>query len=151
MARGVTPSHVGLRHGPFLNRRDTGHVRLIAAAWQSEPIAFAARAKCCISVRGAFYRKPSTPWPTKRPRLAMTRSILRRSFTVALACLDSRRSGWNSLRDHEKYAEKCMAMALSSEQDVDKALWLSLAQSWVRLGEQVASVERQSGAAAPNL
>jgi hypothetical protein len=52
---------------------------------------------------------------------------------------------------HEKYAEKCMAMALSSEQDVDKALWLSLAQSWVRLGEQVASVERQSGAAAPNL
>jgi hypothetical protein len=47
MARGVTPSHVGLRHGPFLNRRDTGHVRLIAAAWQSDPIAFAARAKCC--------------------------------------------------------------------------------------------------------
>jgi hypothetical protein len=27
---------------------------------------------------------------------------------------------------HEKYAEKCVAMALSSEQDVDKALWLSL-------------------------
>ena len=35
---------------------------------------------------------------------------------------------------HEKYAEKCVAMALSSEQDVDKALWLSLAQSWARLG-----------------
>jgi len=31
---------------------------------------------------------------------------------------------------YEKSAEKCMAMALSSEQDVDKALWLSLAQSW---------------------
>ena len=24
-------------------------------------------------------------------------------------------------QDHEKYAEKCVAMALSSEQDVDKA------------------------------
>ena len=51
----------------------------------------------------------------------------------------------------EKYAEKCVAMALSSEQDVDKALWLSLAQSWARLEEQVASVEHQSGAAASNL
>jgi hypothetical protein len=28
MAPRVTPSHVGFRHGPFLNRRDTGHVRL---------------------------------------------------------------------------------------------------------------------------
>jgi hypothetical protein len=28
-------------------------------------------------------------------------------------------------QDHEKYAEKCVATALSSEQDVDKALWLS--------------------------
>ena len=45
---------------------------------------------------------------------------------------------------HEKYAERCVAMALSSEQDVDKALWLSLAQSWARLREQVASVEHQS-------
>ena len=49
---------------------------------------------------------------------------------------------------HEKYAEKCLAMALSSEQDVDKALWLSLAQSWARLGDQVASVEHQSGGCA---
>jgi hypothetical protein len=28
LARRVTPSHVGLRHGPFLIRRDTGYVRL---------------------------------------------------------------------------------------------------------------------------
>ena len=49
---------------------------------------------------------------------------------------------------HEKYAEKCVAVAPSSEQDVDKALWLSLAQSWARLGEQVASVEHQSGVTA---
>ncbi len=53
----------------------------------------------------------------------------------------------------EKYAEKCVAMALSSEPEVDKALWLILAQSWAQLGEQVASDQRiirdgSSGAAA---
>jgi len=42
----------------------------------------------------------------------------------------------------EKYAEKCLAMALASVEDVDKALWLTLAQSWAQLGEQVASAER---------
>ncbi len=54
--------------------------------------------------------------------------------------------------DLEKYAAKCVAMALSSAENVDKALWLTLARSWAQLGEQVASVERiipdgQSGAA----
>ncbi len=43
--------------------------------------------------------------------------------------------------DHRKYAEECVTMALSSVQDDDKALWLTLAQSWVRLAEQVAYVE----------
>jgi hypothetical protein len=43
--------------------------------------------------------------------------------------------------DHRKYAEECVTMALSSAQDDDKALWLTLAQSWVRLAEQVAYVE----------
>jgi hypothetical protein len=38
-------------------------------------------------------------------------------------------------QSREKYAEKCVAMALSSEQDVDKALWLTLAQSWAQLGD----------------
>ncbi len=42
----------------------------------------------------------------------------------------------------QKYADKCVAMALSSEHDIDKALWLSLAHSWARLGEQVARLER---------
>jgi hypothetical protein len=36
---------------------------------------------------------------------------------------------------HRKYAEECVTMALSSVQDDDKALWLTLAQSWVRLAE----------------
>ncbi len=51
--------------------------------------------------------------------------------------------------DHRKYAEECLTMALSSAEDDDKALWLTLAQSWARLAEQVACVEnnpwRRSG------
>ena len=43
--------------------------------------------------------------------------------------------------DHRKYAEECLTMALSSPEDDDKALWLTLAQSWARLAEQVAYVE----------
>jgi hypothetical protein len=42
---------------------------------------------------------------------------------------------------HQTYADKCVTLALSSEDDVDKALWLTLAQSWVQLGEQVAHVK----------
>jgi hypothetical protein len=48
--------------------------------------------------------------------------------------------------DHRKYAEECVTMALSSVQDDDKALWLTLAQSWVRLAEQVAYVESNPSA-----
>jgi hypothetical protein len=81
----------------------------------------------------------------------MTRSILRRSFTATLVVLIREEVGMEFTQGHEKYAEKCVVMALSSEQDVDKALWLTLAQSWAQLGEQVAFFERQSGAAAPNL
>jgi hypothetical protein len=39
--------------------------------------------------------------------------------------------------DHRRYAEKCVAMARRAEDDQDKALWLTLAQSWVRLAEHV--------------
>ena len=39
---------------------------------------------------------------------------------------------------HRRYAEECVAMAQRSEDDTDKALWLSLAQSWVRLADYVA-------------
>jgi hypothetical protein len=44
-------------------------------------------------------------------------------------------------RDHRRYAEKCVAMARAAEEDKDKVLWLTLAQSWVRLAEHVARVE----------
>jgi hypothetical protein len=40
--------------------------------------------------------------------------------------------------NHRRYAEECVAMAQRSEQETDKALWLTLAQSWVRLAEHVA-------------
>jgi hypothetical protein len=42
-------------------------------------------------------------------------------------------------QDHRKYAEACVAMARASNDDTDKSLWLTLAQSWVRLAEHVAS------------
>jgi hypothetical protein len=43
--------------------------------------------------------------------------------------------------DHRRCAEECVAMARLSEDSQDKALWLTLAQSWVRLAEHVARVE----------
>jgi hypothetical protein len=40
--------------------------------------------------------------------------------------------------DHRRFAEECVAMAQRAEDKSDKALWLTLAQSWVRLAEHVA-------------
>jgi len=39
--------------------------------------------------------------------------------------------------DHRRYAEECVAMAQRADDESDKALWLTLAQSWVRLAEHV--------------
>ena len=44
-------------------------------------------------------------------------------------------------QDHRKCAEECVAMAQLSNDDSDKALWLTLAQSWARLAEHVARIE----------
>jgi hypothetical protein len=41
-------------------------------------------------------------------------------------------------QDHRRYAEECVAMARLSDDDNDKVLWLTLAQSWVRLADHVA-------------
>jgi len=43
-------------------------------------------------------------------------------------------------QDHRKCAEACVAMARAADDDKDKVLWLTLAQSWVRLAEHVAHV-----------
>jgi hypothetical protein len=48
-----------------------------------------------------------------------------------------------SPQDHRKCAEECVAMARLSQADSDKALWLTLAQSWVRLAEHVARADAQ--------
>ena len=40
-----------------------------------------------------------------------------------------------------------MAMARLADADGDKALWLTLAQSWVRLAEHVTRAESQPSAA----
>jgi hypothetical protein len=47
-----------------------------------------------------------------------------------------------TVRDHRRYAEECVAMAQLSDDESDKALWLTLAQSWVRLAEHVARGSR---------
>lgn len=44
-------------------------------------------------------------------------------------------------QDHWKHAEECVAMARLARGDGDRALWLTLAQSWARLAEQFASAE----------
>ena len=41
-------------------------------------------------------------------------------------------------QDHRKRAEQCVAMARAADDHNDKALWLTLAQSWIRLAEHVA-------------
>jgi hypothetical protein len=43
-----------------------------------------------------------------------------------------------TIQDHRKCAEECVAMARAAGDQNDKALWLTLAQSWVRLAEHVA-------------
>jgi hypothetical protein len=43
--------------------------------------------------------------------------------------------------DHFKHAEVCIEMARQSADDTDRALWVTLAQSWVRLAEDVAQAE----------
>lgn len=48
--------------------------------------------------------------------------------------------------DQRHCAEECVAMARVSENDQDKALWLTLAQSWVRLAEHVARTHAQLSA-----
>ncbi len=42
-------------------------------------------------------------------------------------------------QDHRKCAEECVAMAQAAEDQSDKALWLTMAQSWLRLAEHAAT------------
>jgi hypothetical protein len=51
-------------------------------------------------------------------------------------------------RDHRRFAEECIAMAHASEDPNDKALWITLAQSWVRLAEHAAHMSASGDVAA---
>jgi hypothetical protein len=42
---------------------------------------------------------------------------------------------------HDHLVDQCVAMACASESDREKALWLTMAQSWVRLADEVARSE----------
>ena len=46
--------------------------------------------------------------------------------------------------DHRKCAEECVAMARLADAESDKVLWLTLAQSWVRLAEHVARMQTRA-------
>jgi len=46
-----------------------------------------------------------------------------------------------TIEDHRNHAAHCVARAETSETEGDKALWLTLAQSWVRLAEHVSRQE----------
>jgi hypothetical protein len=48
-------------------------------------------------------------------------------------------------QDHRKWAEDCVAMARSAEHNSDKVLWLTLAQSWLRLAEHVSRSANEDG------
>ncbi len=43
-------------------------------------------------------------------------------------------------QDHRRWAEECLAKARAAGDQNDKALWITLAQSWARLAEHVARV-----------
>jgi hypothetical protein len=67
------------------------------------------------------------------------------SIEIATAVGSTRGSIMGTTLEHRRYAEECVAMARLAEDDQDKMLWLTLAQSWVRLAEHV---ERSSTAEA---
>lgn len=52
-----------------------------------------------------------------------------------------------TIQDHRKCAEACVARARLANDDGDKALWLTLAQSWVRLADHVRLAEHLAGSA----
>jgi hypothetical protein len=48
-----------------------------------------------------------------------------------------------TIQDHRRHAELCVAKARMSDNESDRALWLTLAQSWARLADHVS--QQKSG------
>jgi hypothetical protein len=89
------------------------------------------------SVRQVSAIRPSRPC---RSRRVIIGAVLRQSGRVSLG------STAMGTTDHRKCAEECVAMARLADAESDKALWLTLAQSWVRLAEHVARAESRATA-----
>ena len=60
---------------------------------------------------------------------------------IPLRCCVASGSKMGTTLDHRRCAEECVAMARLAGDTKDKALWLTLAQSWVRLAEHAAHAE----------
>jgi hypothetical protein len=49
-----------------------------------------------------------------------------------------------TIQEHRMHAEMCVAKAQTADDQRDKALWLTLAQSWAQLADYAARVNRRA-------
>lgn len=49
-----------------------------------------------------------------------------------------------TIQEHRMHAELCVAKAQTTDDHRDKALWLTLAQSWAQLAEYAARVNKNA-------
>src|ERR1700732_5147525 len=77
--------------------------------------------------------------PELRPPLILHVPHLGAAMPVSEYCVGEFPMG--TALDHRRSAEECVAMARLADDTSDKALWLALAQSWVKLAEHVSRVE----------
>jgi hypothetical protein len=60
------------------------------------------------------------------------------------ASLLCREKEMGTIQEHRMHAELCVAKAQTTEDHRDKALWLTLAQSWAQLAEYAARVNKRA-------
>jgi hypothetical protein len=76
-----------------------------------------------------------------RPHSAISGSNLCRTSLLISASGVHEGDGAMEITIHKHLIEQCVTMACASKADRDKALWLTMAQSWVRLADEVARSE----------
>lgn len=86
--------------------------------------------------RFEIWRRYRCSYARFQPRLHRFSAALTDSYLPGVALVGETMMG--TPQDHRKCAEECVAMARAADDRNDKALWLTLAQSWVRLAEHVA-------------
>jgi hypothetical protein len=72
-----------------------------------------------------------------RPHSAISGSNLCRTSLLIFAGGAHEGDGAMEITIHKHLIEQCVMMACSSKADRDKALWLTMAQSWGRLADEV--------------